>query len=179
MIIGAGAQINADSQFNGLTLYAVGSETTVENIAIINGDDDGVEFFGGTVSVNNIYLDNNQDDAVDWTEGWNGTVTNTYITHTDADFSTAFEADGVNNNPTFINVTAISTVGDTALQFKKESGATITNLYLEGYDTNLDFRDDGALTNVMIDGAAAVLTEAYNTGSQVDISTWTWIEARL
>jgi len=179
VIIGAGAQINADSQFNGLTLYAVGSETTVENIAIINGDDDGVEFFGGTVSVNNIYLDNNQDDAVDWTEGWNGTVTNTYITHTDADFSTAFEADGVNNNPTFINVTAISTVGGTALQFKKESGATITNLYLEGYDTNLDFRDDGALTNVMIDGAAAVLTEAYNTGSQVDISTWTWIEARL
>ena len=179
VIIGAGAQIQTDSQFNGLTLYAVGSETLVENIAIINGDDDGVEFFGGTVSVNNIYLDNNQDDSVDWTEGWNGTVTNTYIVHTNEDFSTAFEADGVNNNPMFVNVTAVSTVGGTALQFKQQSGATITNLYLEGYDTNIDMVDGGALTNVLIDGAAAVVTGDYTTGTKVDISTWTWIDARL
>ena len=62
IIEGAGAQINADSQYNGLTLYSVGSGTTIENIALINGADDGVEFFGGTVSVKNIYLENNEDD---------------------------------------------------------------------------------------------------------------------
>ena len=68
----AGAQINSESQYNGLTLYAVGSETTISNVAILNGTDDGVEFFGGTVSASNFYLENNQDDAIDWTEGWNG-----------------------------------------------------------------------------------------------------------
>ena len=56
VIRGTGAAINADSEYNGISLYAVGSETTIENIAIINGADDGIEFFGGTVSVTNIYL---------------------------------------------------------------------------------------------------------------------------
>ena len=170
----AGAQINAESQYNGLTLYAVGSETSISNVAILNGTDDGVEFFGGTVSVENIYLENNEDDAVDWTEGWNGTVTNTYVSHTIAGFSTAIEADKVNANPQFINFTAISTVGGTALQFKLESGATITNLYLEGYDTNIDMADSGPLTNVQIDGAAAVLDADYNTGTQVDVTMFAW-----
>ena len=174
VIKGTGAQINLESQYNGVSLYAVGSGTTLENIAIIDGADDGIEFFGGTVSVTNIYLENNEDDAVDWTEGWNGTVTNTYISHTIAGFSTAFEGDKINNNPQFVNVTAISTVGGKALQFKLESGATITNLYLEGYDTNIDMKNDGALSNVQIDGADADLDNPYNTGTKVDISTWTW-----
>jgi hypothetical protein len=176
---GTGAQINSESQYNGVSLYGVGSGTVLENIAVINGDDDGIEFFGGSVSVTNIYLENNSDDAVDWTEGWDGSVTNTYISHTVAGFSTAFEGDKDNGNPIFTNVTAISTQGGTALQFKKTSGATITNLYLSGYDTNIDMKDDGPLANIIIDGAAATTTDAYNTGTQVDISAWTWKDASL
>jgi hypothetical protein len=179
VIKGTGAAINSESEYNGISFYAVGSGTIVENIAVINGADDGVEFYGGTVSVTNLYLENNEDDSVDWTEGWNGTVTNTYISHTIANFSTAFEADKENANPMFTNVTAISTTGGIALQFKKQSGATITNLYLSGYDTNIDMADDGPLANVIIDGAAAVSTGTYNSGSQVDISSWTWIGAEL
>ncbi len=179
VIKGTGAQINSESQYNGVSLYAVGSETKIENVSVINGSDDGIEFFGGTVSVTNIYLENNEDDAVDWTEGWNGTVTNTYISHTIEGFSTAFEGDKVNNNPQFSNVTAISTVGGTALQFKKESGATIANLYLEGYETNIDMVDGGALSNVKIDGVDADPIANYTVGTKVDISAWTWIEAGL
>ncbi|MHB0755615.1 hypothetical protein [Polaribacter sp. M15] len=179
VIKGTGAAINSESEYNGISFYAVGSGTTVENVAVINGADDGVEFFGGTVSVTNIYLENNEDDSIDWTEGWNGSVTNTYISHTIDNFSTAFEADKENENPMFTNVTAISTTGGIALQFKKQSGATITNLYLSGYDTNIDMADDGPLANVIIDSVAATLTGAYNTGSQVDISSWTWINAEL
>jgi hypothetical protein len=179
VIKGTGAQINADSQYNGISLYAVGSGTTIENVSVINGSDDGVEFFGGTVSASNIYLENNEDDAVDWTEGWNGTVTNTYISHTVSGFSTAFEGDKENGNPKFINLTAISTVGGTGLQFKKNSGATITNIWLEGYAPNIDMKDDGALSNVQIDGADASTTADYKTGAKVDISTWTWRNAGL
>ena len=170
----AGAQIDAESQYNGLTLYAVGSGTSISNVAVLNGTDDGVEFFGGTVSAENIYLENNEDDSVDWTEGWNGTVTNTYVLHTIAGFSTAVEADKINNNPQFINFTAISTVGGTALQFKLESGATITNLYLEGYDTNIDMANGGPLANVQIDGAAATVDADYNLGTKIDVATFNW-----
>jgi hypothetical protein len=179
VIKGTGAQINADSQYNGISFYAVGSGTTIENISIINGADDGVEFFGGTVSATNVYLENNEDDSVDWTEGWNGTVTNTYISHTISGFSTAFEGDKDNGNPKFINLTAISSVNGTALQFKKQSGATITNIWLEGYAKNIDMKDGGALTNVIIDGAAASTTADYKTGTKIDISTWTWKSAGL
>lgn len=179
VIKGTGAQINSESQYNGVSLYAVGSGTTLNNIAVINGADDGIEFFGGTATVENIYLENNEDDAVDWTEGWSGGITNTYISHTIEGFSTAFEGDKVNNNPQFTNVTAISTVGGTALQFKKESGATITNLFLEGYDINIDMKDGGALSNVQIDGANANPEADYTTGTKVDISGWNWIDANL
>ncbi|CAM4336991.1 autotransporter outer membrane beta-barrel domain-containing protein [Gillisia hiemivivida] len=179
VILGTGAQINAESQYNGVSFYSVGSGTVIENIAVINGADDGVEFFGGTVSATNIYLENNEDDAVDWTEGWNGTVTNTYVSHTVSGFSTALEADGLNKNPKLVNFTAISTTGGTALQFKKESGATINNIYLEGYQTNLDMKDNGPVANIKVDGANASLTGTYNAGTKVDVSGWSWRNARL
>ena len=179
VILGTGAQINAESQYNGVSFYSVGSGTVIENIAIINGADDGVEFFGGTVSATNLYLKNNEDDAVDWTEGWSGTITNTYVYHDVAGFSTALEADGLNKNPKMINFTAISTVGGTALQFKKESGSTLNNVFIEGYETNLDMKDSGPVTNVLLDGAAAAVSGNYKTGTKVDVSTWSWISARL
>jgi hypothetical protein len=175
VIKGSGAKINTESEYNGLTLYAVGSGTTIQNVAVINGADDGVEFFGGTVSVENFYLENNEDDAIDWTEGWNGTVKNAYVKHTIEGFSTVVEADGVNNNPEIENLTAISTTGGIALQFKKQSGATFTNLYLDGYDTLVDMVDEGPLTNVLIEGAVATLTGPYQKG-KLDISTWTWFQ---
>ncbi len=179
VIRGTGAQINSESQYNGVSFYAVGSGTVVENISVIDGADDGVEFFGGTVSAKNLYLVNNEDDSVDWTEGWNGSITNTYISHTVSGFSTAFEGDKDNGNPKFVNLTAISTVDGTALQFKKTSGATITNIWLEGYAKNIDMKDGGPLANVIIDGAAATTTAEYKTGTKVDVSTWTWKTAGL
>jgi hypothetical protein len=173
----AGAQINAESQYNGLSLYAVGSGTSIDNVAILNGTDDGVEFFGGTVSASNIYLENNEDDAVDWTEGWNGTITNTYVLHTIDGFSTAVEADGENQNPSLVNFTAVSTEGGTALQFKKESGATITGLSLTGYITSIEMRDGGPLANITIDGEVADPSETYLAAPTVDVDTFAWVNS--
>jgi predicted small secreted protein len=171
----AGAQINADAQFNGLSLYAVGSGTSIDNVAIINGTDDGIEFYGGSVSPNNIYLENNEDDAVDWTEGWNGTLTNTYVANTISNFSTVIEADGVNNNPTLVNFTAISSNGGNAIQIKNDSGATIIGLTLTGFETSLDFRDDAPISNLQIDGADAdVASDAVFSSSSTNASLFAW-----
>lgn len=154
VVRGTGASINPESEYNGISFYAVGSQTTVNNVAIIDGADDGVEFYGGSVNVTNLYLENNEDDAIDWTEKWNGTVTNSYILHSE-NFSTVVEADKDNGNPKLVNLTAVSTVGGIALQFKKASGATITNLSLTGYDKDFDIQDDNLFvaSNVIIDGA--------------------------
>lgn len=173
IIRNAGAQINTESQYNGLTLYSVGSGTRISNVAVIDGADDGVEFFGGTVSATNLYFENNEDDAVDWTEGWNGTATNTYVSHSKP-FSTAVEADGDNGNPKLVNFTAVSTVGGTALQFKKQSGATITGLSLLGYNTRIDMKDNGPLSNVIIDGEIADPSNGYGNPATVDLSLFAW-----
>ena len=179
VIRGTGAAINADSEYNGISFYAVGSGTIVENVAVIDGADDGVEFFGGTVSATNIYLENNEDDAIDWTEGWNGTVTNSYVLHTISNFSTVVEADKENGNPKLVNLTAVSTQGGTALQFKKQSGATITGLSLVGYDVTVDMADDGPLANVSIDGSTADPSLSYNAAATVDISLFAFANAQL
>ena len=70
-------------------------------------------------------------------------------------------------------------MGGTGLQFKKTSGATITNIWLEGYEKNIDMKDGGSLDNVIIDGVAASTTADYKTGTKVDVSTWTWKSAGL
>ncbi|QIA06801.1 autotransporter outer membrane beta-barrel domain-containing protein [Draconibacterium halophilum] len=179
VIKGTGAQINEESQYNGVSCYALGSGTTLNNIAVINGSDDGIEFFGGTVSVTNIFLQNNEDDAIDWTEGWSGTVNNAYVEHTIEGFSTVIEGDKDNNNPKINNLTAVSTTGGTALQFKKESGMTITGLSLSGYSVSIDMKDNGPLANVIIDGEEADPTKSYNAPATVDPAEWTWIDAEL
>lgn len=182
---GSGASINSEAEFNGLSLYAVGSKTTISHIAVIDGSDDGVEFFGGTVSASYLYLKNNEDDSIDWTEGWNGTVTHAYILHEKA-FSTVLEGDKANGNPTFKRITAICTDTEltkrTALEFKATSGATITELWLEGYLKPIDMKDDGPLSSVKIEGADAVVGGIYQkAGSKIDIedASWHWITKRL
>lgn len=171
----AGANINPDSQFNGLSLYAIGSKTSISNVAVISGLDDGIEFFGGSVNVTNYYAKNNSDDQIDWTEGWNGTIDNSYISVT-GDFSTIVEGDGINNNPKIKNLYAVSIdKSGTALQFRKESGAIITNISLVDFTTLVEMRDGFPLSNVQIDGADATLTGPYN--STVDNSDdFAWVK---
>ncbi len=67
-----GARINGEKEFNGLTLYGVGSGSDINNIVINGGDDDGIEFFGGSVVVDNILVINARDDMFDWTQGYTG-----------------------------------------------------------------------------------------------------------
>ena len=63
----------------------------------------------------------------------------------------------------------------TALQFKKTSGATISNIYLEGYATLVDMKDGGPLANIQIDGTDATTEGPYNTGTQVDVTMFDWV----
>src|SRR5699024_144988 len=74
----AEARANADVEHNGLTLNGVGAGTTIENLYIANGADDGIEFFGGTVNVKNLLVVNSDDDMFDFTQGYIGTLENAY-----------------------------------------------------------------------------------------------------
>lgn len=69
-----GIGLAADKEINALTCYAVGSETTIENIDIYCTSDDGVEIFGGNVNMKNLNINYADDDGFDVDEGWRGTA---------------------------------------------------------------------------------------------------------
>jgi hypothetical protein len=141
-----GARINSDKEFNGFTFYAVGSGTTVNNIASYYGDDDAIEFFGGTVNVTNLLVVNAKDDMFDYTQGYSGTLTNAYgireIGFNDATSDPrGIEGDGNfdglsptqagQSNPTMNNITIVSNsvVALTdVVKIRRNSKGTFTNI---------------------------------------------------
>ena len=145
----SGARIDDEAEHNGLTLNGVGSGTVISNIAILNGDDDAIEFFGGTVNATNILVINAKDDMFDFTQGYTGTCTNLYgvrengFTAVTSD-PRGIEADGNldGNTPTDSNqsvftidkVTIINNAENVDLsdgiKIRRGATATITNAFI-------------------------------------------------
>jgi hypothetical protein len=145
----SGARIDSESEHNGLTLNGVGSGTTLTNIAILNCDDDGIEFFGGTVNVTNLLVVNAKDDMFDCTQGYSGTWTNIYgirengYTAVTSD-PRGIEADGNldGNSPSDINqaiftVNKVTIINNAAgvemtdgIKIRRGATALITNAYI-------------------------------------------------
>lgn len=67
-----GTDIGEGNEINGLTLGSVGAGTTIEYVEVFGNNDDGFEWFGGTVNTKHLVSAWNKDDAMDYDEGWNG-----------------------------------------------------------------------------------------------------------
>lgn len=134
-------------EHNGFSFYAVGSGTVLENLVSYNGNDDGFEFYGGTVSGKNLISYGNKDDSFDWQDGWKGqNNTNWFAYQTGtANYAVEVEAKSVNNAfwPKVTNMTlkraantqteATSEIQIDAFQFKKEGNGDFSNIVIDGY----------------------------------------------
>lgn len=67
-----GTDIGEANEINGLTMGAVGSGTTIEYIEVFNNNDDGFEWFGGTVNCKYLIAAFCKDDSFDYDEGFRG-----------------------------------------------------------------------------------------------------------
>jgi len=67
-----GAKLEANNEINGLTLGGVGSGTAIDYVEVYANLDDGIEFFGGTVSVKHAVVSFCGDDSFDYDQSWNG-----------------------------------------------------------------------------------------------------------
>lgn len=181
----AGAVYTGTKEFNGLSLFGVGNGTVIDNVSMINGTDDGIEFFGGTVNVSNIISVGNEDDAFDWTEGWNGTATNIYTKRRATNVGNrGIEADNnadnkdanPRSNPTIKNATFIGATSGEADGMKLREGtyATIDNVVLSNWTTGINVEHDqsvayfnGAnkITKVRFDNVATKASVKATTGS--------------
>jgi hypothetical protein len=74
-----GTNIGSGNEINGLTLGGVGDQTVIEHVEIVANQDDGIEFFGGTVNVSNALVWNVGDDAIDTDQAWAGHLHNFII----------------------------------------------------------------------------------------------------
>jgi hypothetical protein len=68
----AGSALEANNEINGLTLGGVGSGTTIEYVEVFANLDDGIEWFGGTVSVRYASVAFCGDDSFDYDQSWAG-----------------------------------------------------------------------------------------------------------
>ena len=155
----AGAAFNSEKEFNGLSLFGVGSGTTIDYVEFFHGADDGVEFFGGTVNTSNLISIGNEDDQFDWTEGWSGTNTNWYGKLGFGKGNRGIEADnfelGYLNtpiaNPTITNLTLVGpgsapTSGtwleNDAMKLRRGTKGIFTNLVFSGWATGFNVENN-------------------------------------
>ncbi|MEE4251740.1 MAG: hypothetical protein V2I38_14225, partial [Alcanivoracaceae bacterium] len=100
----SGFEVEKDKELNGLSVASVGSDTIMENIAVIGSADDGVEFWGGTVNVTGLYVYNAGDDSIDTDQGFTGKLENVYVQQNVVDDeidSRIIEADGFDTTAAF------------------------------------------------------------------------------
>ena len=67
-----GTDIGANNEINGLTMGGVGRGTTIEHVEVFYNQDDGFEWFGGTVNTRYLISAFAGDDAFDYDEGFRG-----------------------------------------------------------------------------------------------------------
>ncbi len=161
----AGAAFNSEKEFNGVSLFGVGSGTVFSNVEAYAGADDGFEFFGGTVNTSNLISIGNEDDQFDWTEGWSGTNTNWYGKLDFNKGNRGIEADNYElgfmntpiSNPTITNITLVgpgsgadSTIytENQAFKFRRGTRSSVTNAYVSGWKTGIDVEHDETISGV-------------------------------
>jgi hypothetical protein len=196
-----GANIGEGNEINGLTLGGVGSGTTIQNIEVIANQDDGVEFFGGTVNVTNLVIVNAGDDGIDTDQAWNGTVDNFIVINAGDE---AMELDGpegtyINGNHTIKNgtVKAGTVLGSGLVDNDDNTNMNMNNVYFFNISAGQDFDDmptgtcvlasleaeipSGVLADYFKEGSDAFVTQvsggANTVGTTVTaFATWSWAD---
>lgn len=195
----SGFKYNPSKEFNGLSLFGVGSGTKVSYIYIYDGADDGVEFFGGNVNADHIVVLGVGDDSIDWTEGWQGTAEFIYAARKkeylndaepgnrgieadtqDPDHNTTF-GNGA-SNPTIKNATFLGNTKGTesqAMKIRAGSQGQFDNVVLSNYSTGIDFETDRTLAwfqagsyvkNIRFENVATNIKAKNTAGTTVDLT---------
>ncbi len=178
----SGAAFNSEKEYNGLSLFGVGSGTVIEYVQIHENADDGIEFYGGTVSASYIVVSHVEDDMFDWTEGWvPATPCNFWFGKNDQGYGNrGIEADNweVNNtatpfsNPVINNVTLIGSGNQgpepQGMELRRGTKGTINNVVLKNW--NVGIRVSGTDSQGFLGGDLKVTNVRFidvNTNSSI------------
>ena len=176
-----GGQINESSEYNGLSLYGVGSSTTLEYIQAYQGADDGFEFFGGTVNLKYAVATGSQDDSFDWTDGWVGNGQFWIVQQGTIEGDKGIEADNLDGTndavpfsyPTISNVTLVGADdGDgenKGIEFRAGTKVAAYNMIIQNFsEKGIEVDDDQTLLNLNA-GEVEVFNTIINNENSFDL----------
>ena len=175
----AGFEITTDNELNGIAFQGVGDGTLVDFIQVHANDDDGVEFFGGTVDASHIVITGVDDDAIDWVSGWTGSIQYALIVGSGVG-DNGFEGDNnsSNNNltprsnPIISNWTAVGgATEDLGMQLRVGTAGVFVNGVVTGWEDGcLDIDDDASLALVAAAPADVASDGVNDQDLQIDAS---------
>ncbi len=150
----AGSNVDPENQLNGIAFQGVGSGTTVDFVQVHNNLDDGIEFFGGTVSARHVVLTGNGDDSLDWTDGWQGNIQYLYMEQKDSG-DNLIEADNREGDenaqprslPSISNFSGYGLMGENGLRLRRGTGIQLTNTFV--VDSGTCLQVDGESRNLL------------------------------
>lgn len=168
-----GALIGEGNEINGLTLGAVGTGTTVDNIEVVGNVDDGVEFFGGTVNATNLFVWAQGDDGLDIDQAYSGTIDNAVVVQGGIS-DHALEIDGPEGSLqgayTLTNATLIglddNVAGGEIADFRSNAQGTNNNILVTGFT---GIGNDLVLSDVELDNEGVAAN--YTAGTLV-LTNW-------
>lgn len=156
-----GALIGEGNEINGLTLGGVGSGTVIDHVEVVANLDDGIEFFGGTVSPTNVLIWATADDGLDIDQAYAGTIDNAMVIQGPAS-DHSFEIDGPEGsyngsftiqNVTLVGIGDLNTAGGEYADFRDAPRGTLSNVYAYGFKASSDIElDNNAVSQNFLDG---------------------------
>ncbi|GAA3965893.1 hypothetical protein [Mucilaginibacter dorajii] len=193
-----GKAVNPGDEVNGLSMYTVGSGTTVDHVEVLRGLDDAFEFFGGAFNAKYLIAYNNADDDYDMDDGYHGKIqfavsikdpAFTDNKGTTGDISNNFEVDNTTDakgylltpvtNPTLSNFTAIGPNNATGvsadygygMRWRRGAKFTLANsIVMGGQKAGFDI-DNDPTAQFYISGTSGFLNsllQSYGDNYKVD-----------
>ncbi|MCB2113148.1 MAG: hypothetical protein KDD85_06310 [Parvularculaceae bacterium] len=159
----AGFPFTTSNELNSIAMQGVGDGTTISHIQIVEGADDGIEWFGGTVNVDHLIVTGANDDSIDWTDGWQGRLQFALVVQSNGDDN---GIEGDNNGDTVPDATPrsgprlsnLTLIGDGAsgegIQLRAGTSGTIVNAIVANFAEGLEFNPAGTGPDPIVDSLA-------------------------
>lgn len=194
-----GIAFQPNNEINGLTMGAVGSGTTIDNVQVSYSGDDSYEWFGGSVNCKHLIAYRGLDDDFDNDFGFNGNIQYAFSVRdpevADVSGSNGFEIDNnatgtaatPKTRPTYSNVTIVGPSGTVAPDFKRAAHirrnsepAIFNSILLGNYPFGIFIDGDSCanhattgkieVKNTFVVGETTLLTTNATNG--FDITNW-------
>jgi hypothetical protein len=184
----AGLDFTANNELNLWTMNGLGTQTLMNFLMVVNGEDDGFEWFGGTSNHNHLVAAAAGDDGVDWQLGYTGALQNVIYLQSGTQTDTGGDSRGIEADnsefdglatpfsaPDICNMTLVggenqpgaNDGSDSGIFLRRGTRAQIANALVTAFaDACVELRETDTTTGACVDADSNGVPEAL-TGDTI------------